>query len=213
DNPAFLQEYLNSADFAFRVICGCGLLRIYKFVCPGLIYHNSVPQSSKQVVSRREKVLNRGSIEKLKVLISTLNKKGQSMQIVEKINLLRFLLETAMSQIPNKGISGALYVSILESLFAPEKDSEIGYRLSMRLTKKRGQDGDYRKKIKDLYGKRSVMFHGGHDKFVQEDIRFLEEESCWAIEEFVKNPDNFLYYERLDELLIPGYFPTSDVGK
>lgn len=202
DNPAFLQKYLNNVDFAFRVICGCGLLRIYKLVCPGLMFHNLVSRSNKWVVSRRERTLDGKNIGKIKVLISALNKKDQSAQIIDKTNLLRFLLETAMFQVPNRGMSGALYISILESLFAPEKDSEIGYRLSMRLTKKRGRDNGYRKKIKDLYGKRSVMFHSGHDQFVKEDLGFLEEESCWAMEEFLKNPDDFLQHEKLDELLL-----------
>ena len=107
-----------------------------------------------------------------------------------QLKTLSFFLDTAM-QAPNLDIAGSFYVTLLESLFVSEKDSEIAYRFSMRLTKMRKGDLKYRKRVKQMYTYRSQVFHGTNGKFNSDDVKFVEEEAAWALENYILDPSIF----------------------
>jgi len=198
DNPWSLQQIQQQLDFAFKIIFGCGF-PFAKIKDTNTLFNNSRGFINKQIISRRKNTtINEDSIKRLKRLFLLLIREKKD---TKKRELLRFFLDTAMSQVPNLGISGALYVSILESIFAEEKNTEVGYRFSLRLSKTRNRDLSYQKSIKDLYSKRSSIFHGGIDRFSKADLKFLEQEACWAIEHYLLNPDKFSHKE-LDRALL-----------
>ncbi|MDF1497889.1 MAG: hypothetical protein P1P85_00835 [Patescibacteria group bacterium] len=194
-----LQEVQFNLDFIFKIICGCGF-PIAKFKTD-TTFNNSTYCTNKKITSHREiDMINKKDIRRIKKIICVLNSSEIDR---DKVNLLKSIIDIAMSQVPNSGMSGAFYIVILESLFVPEKDSEIGYRFSMRLSKIRRGDSSYKKQIKDCYNKRSIIFHSGKDKFKKNDLNFIEEEACWAIEKYLIQPDIFSNNcEKIDELLI-----------
>lgn len=197
-SPAELQRLQYNLDFACRVAVGRGC-RIAKFIegAPPMMA-GATFYVYKDIISRRRiDQLDEEKLTRLRQVYAMALKQEES----GRVKLFKAFLSTAMAQVPNTGISGALYVSILESLFVPEKDAEIGYRFSLRLTKKRGKDSEYRNKVKELYGKRSGIFHGGEDRFTIDDLKFVEEEACWAIEEYLTHPESFLQ-ENLDLMLL-----------
>ncbi len=197
DNPSELQNEKDIMEFVFKNIVGCGL-PVSIITDTATMYNGNISMANDKPNSRREnKIIDdqiRGRIQRLmQILHSTSVDRN-------KVDLIKSLLSIAMSPVP-LGISGAFYVSILESIFVRDKDTEIGYRFSMRLSKMRNATEEYRKKIKKLYDKRSKIFHLGHNDFSVEDVKFLEEEASWAIEEYINNPDSFST-ENLDRKLL-----------
>lgn len=196
-----LQKLEDKVDLVFKIVIGRGF-PIYK-IChtednEDTIFNHGLVQKNKSVISRRNITLDESNLKRIKNLIEILDIDSN---LGNKIELLQFYLNTAMSQVPNTEISGAFYVSILESIFVPENNQEIGYRFSMRLAKKREKSYEYCRKIKDLYNQRSKVFHGQKANFTVEELKFLEEESCWAIEEYLKDAKNF-DGKNLDQLLL-----------
>ncbi len=201
DNPSLLQDIEQPLDFALRIILGCGL-RLSRTRDTKTLFNNSGMGGSGRVFScRKNRIIDAQTVTRLRNLLRLLVNSGAN---EHRLDLLRFLLRTTMAQL-DFNITGSLFISILESIFVPEKGSEIGYRLSFRLTKSRGQNLLYQKYIKKLYGKRSVVFHGGKGDFSKEDIGFLERESCWAIEQYILKPNHFLK-DKLDSILLCGVY-------
>lgn len=198
ENPAELRRIQKAIDFAFKIVIGCGF-PIVETRDTSTILNNSKYFSNKHIISHRKiSSLGRAELERLQKLILLIQQ-----QIVqgEKMSLLKFMFDEAMAQVPNLGISGAFYVSILESIFVPDNAPEIGYRLSMRMTRHRGKNVEYLNKIKKYYNKRSTLFHSGKDSFTKEELMLLEEEAALSIEEYIYNHKNFTQ-ESLDKLLL-----------
>lgn len=196
-NASELQKIQGILDFIFRIIMGSGF-PIGKFVkindsdLGGIFYTN------KRIISKRKNIiLTIDKISRIKNLLKILI----SQMELKRIDTMKFFLETAMSQVPNTGIAGAFYITILENIFLPKQVSELQYRFSMRITKYRKEKWEYKEKMKNLYDKRSKIFHGTGDKFTIEDLIFLENETCWALEEFIKDQMKFTD-ENLDKILI-----------
>lgn len=196
DNPAKLQKIQETLDFIFRIING-SYLPIAKFEDTEPIYCGLLTSGHVAVSRRNNLILEKEDIKHISRLLKIML--GEN--IPTKAETLKFFLNTAMKQVPNIGIAGAFYVTILESLFVPEKSSEINYRLSMRLTKKRKEKLLFAKNIKKLYGKRSGVFHGNNDKFNAVELKFLEETATWAIKDYLNNPKSF-DMEELDKYLL-----------
>ena len=189
-----LQEIQGIVELAFKIIIGCNF-PFQKFESKDFM-NGSLGQDHKIFTSKRnKKIINKKVIDRLKKLIDILVKENSK----KKIELFKFFLNSAMTS--QVGLSGALYISILESIFLLNNNPEITYRFSMRFTKFKKENLEYRNKIKDLYGKRSKMFHSGKNKFSEEELKFLEEEACSAIESYLLDSE-FFTDENLDNLLI-----------
>lgn len=196
---AAVWESKNRAELIFKTVLGCGF-PVSLNIAPGTMFDNSLSQSHKPAISRRSiQVVNKEILERVLKLCQVLFPPEKEMP--DKGETLKFFLDTAMSQVPNTAISGAFYVTLLESIFASEKDTEIRYRFSMRLAKIKREGRDYQGKIKKFYDKRSRVFHGSSTQLSKDELVFLESEACWAIEEYLKDPERF-QPEKLDQLLL-----------
>ncbi|MDD3887722.1 MAG: hypothetical protein PHN19_03010 [Patescibacteria group bacterium] len=193
-----LQEIQWQVEFAFKIILGCDF-PIFKIKSNNWFNNSTVQNRKDFIFQRNNELIDEKIIKRLKKLISILVKKNNEDK--EKKELLKFFLDSAMSRMFGLGISGALYVSILESIFVPEKDAEIGYRFAMRLSKIRGKGLEYKNVVKKMYNNRSVVFHGGKNKFTEDDLKFLKEEVSWAIEEYLLNPNSFSP-DNFDQILL-----------
>lgn len=192
DNPwNEIQRAQEQLDFAFRIIRGIGF-PIYKITDTKTPLNESVVDTNRPIHSQREiTTLDRNALAKIKYLLKILIDDKFQPKYKLKIECLRFFLNTAMSCLPIAGLTGAFYITILESIFAPDNAPEIGYRFKMRLTKMHEEGTNYAKKVNDLYANRSSIFHGNKDKFKKEDLMFLEETVAWAIEKFLIAPEKF----------------------
>ncbi|HTN05874.1 hypothetical protein [Agriterribacter sp.] len=108
----------------------------------------------------------------------------------KKKHMLASLINVTCLQTFNPGLICSTYVTILESLFANE-NTEITYRIALRLTKYLKKDHDFFKRIKVFYQKRSTYYHTGEIKFSYDDEKYLSALSRQLIIDFLQNPGNF----------------------
>lgn len=186
ENPSALQKIQRDLDLVFKIVVGKEL-SFAKIESKKTGINNSILFSMNTWRSRR----NIGTIDdkillKVKKLLAIITKDS----LPKKTKTLSFFFDTAL-QAPNLDIAGAFFITLLESLFVPDKDSEIAYRFSMRITKMRNSDLNYRKRIKQMYAYRSQVFHGNNGKFNTDDVKFVEEEAAWALEKYIANPSVF----------------------
>lgn len=192
-----LQKIQQKINSAMKIVMGCDL-SIYRICSSRVGYDGAIFYSmSNHWISRRERiVLDDKKISKIKELVNILSTQEYS----SKIETSLFFLDTAM-QTNDLDIAGAFYITLLESIFVSDKDVEIGYRFSMRLTKMCKGNLDYKNRINKLYGYRSRVFHGQKGIFSLDDVKFVEEEATKWLEEYIKNKDLF-FPERLDSNLL-----------
>lgn len=121
--------------------------------------------------------------------------------VTSKVETLITLWEVAMST-TNISVSCAFYMSILESLLVSESsNTEIKYKLSMRLAALRGEGYEFQEFIARMYVKRSNTFHGNGKLFTPEERESLETIAARVTLEYFKNPQRFTA-EQLDRLLL-----------
>lgn len=120
----------------------------------------------------------------------------------EKFNTIRALYSAAIHQSKSRDVSCVLYISILESIYVQD-DSELSYKLSMRIAKKLSKDALYAKHIKDLYTKRGHVIHGSQkgEVFSEEEHQELEELTRSSVFMLIRDPGNFTRHA-LDNLLL-----------
>lgn len=87
-----------------------------------------------------------------------------------------------------KGLRCSLYVTILESLFAPDSP-ELKYKFSMRLTKYLQGDETTLKYFNDMYKYRSKFYHQGDDKFSHDDEMKLQSITSKLLKVFILNKE------------------------
>jgi hypothetical protein len=119
-----------------------------------------------------------------------------------KFDTLRALLNAARHQASASDVACVLYFSALEAIFVDD-NKELGYKLSIRLTRHLNEDFDYFKHITKLYGKRGKVIHGSNkgDIFTQKECRLIESLAKDAFIEMLANPTSFTERE-LDGLLL-----------
>jgi len=191
------QKILDELGLIFEIIIGCEF-SIYKYkqiskkiTSEPLIWGEYNIHSARQIDK-----LDPQALGKIKSLT---NAYLRDKSLINSTPVIYF--DLAMSQV-NKDIRGSLFISSLESIFARDSNTEIAYRLSLRMTKLRGEGIEYKNKVCKLYGKRSRVYHGDKtNTFTEEDLKFLEEEVCWALEKYVTEPKNF-EAKTLDKLLL-----------
>lgn len=189
-----LQNLQKILDFVIRVVLGINL-PIGKFIGET---NFGIWHSNKKAVSRRDiKSIKKIHIDRITKLLKLLKNYYDD----QKVTDLDYFLDKAMSDIPNLDVAFGFYISILEAVYAPEKAPECKYRLSMRMSKYKGMDYEYKKKINKLYDSRSKIFHGSRCSISKEDLIFLENEAVWSIEEFINNRKKFTA-ENLDKLIL-----------
>jgi len=171
-------------DFAFKIISGNGFDFMQFIPNSKDDSFSGIKTFATRFLSRRKLTFDKDSLKRIKKLIRILFESEK-----EEVKNLNFFLDAAMRFQP-LNISGAFFVTILENIFVGEM-TELSYRLSMRLAKKRKEGQEYVEKIKKLYKKRSKIFHGKSYAFTLEDVNFLETEACYAIEEFLIEPESF----------------------
>ncbi len=120
---------------------------------------------------------------------------------LEKINLLKILLDHSMSTEDYSGAQGSFIVTILESLYTPERAPEIAFRFSARIVKKNKLGFEKFKLLKEIYHYRSDFFHTGKNSFKKEifpDIQLLAQNS---ILNYIEEPDQYSE-DQLDKNLL-----------
>lgn len=120
-----------------------------------------------------------------------------------KFDTLRALLNAARHQAGASDVACVLYFSVLEAIFVDD-NKELGYKLSMRLTKYKNQDFDYAKRITNLYGKRGKVIHGSNkgDVFAREEYQLIEALAKDAFVDILVNPISFSEGELDRQLLL-----------
>jgi len=198
-NPAEIQDIARELFFIFNIVIGCSF-KFYRISdikdFPGGMFTSRIPH-----VSRREnEKIDRNKIDRVSGLLKKM-RQIKNIKTIDKLKFIELLLETAMSQTTNKGSAGAFYVAILESIFLQDSNAGSRYKFSMRIARHNNENWEYKKKMRDLYDKRSSMFHGAKDDFSEGEIKFLEEEACSAIEKYINNREDFSE-ENLDRELL-----------
>jgi hypothetical protein len=119
-----------------------------------------------------------------------------------KFDTLRALLNAARHQAGASDVACVLYFSILEAIFVDD-NKELGYKLSMRLTKYKSENIAYAKQIARLYGKRGKVIHGSNkgNVFTQEEYRLIESLAKDAYVDILVNPEGFTERELDGRLL------------
>lgn len=119
-----------------------------------------------------------------------------------KFDTLRALLNAARHQAGASDVACVLYFSVLEAVFVDD-NKELGYKLSMRLTKYKNKDFNYAKRIAKLYGKRGKVIHGSNkgNVFTQEEYFLIESLAKDAFVDILLNPTGFTESE-LDKQLL-----------
>lgn len=120
----------------------------------------------------------------------------------EKFNTIRALYSAAIHQAKSRDVSCVLYISILEAIYVQD-DSELSYKLSMRIAKMFSKDATYAKHIKDLYTKRGHVIHGSQkgEVFSHDQHRELEELTRLSVLMLIRDPHRFTR-QALDDLLL-----------
>jgi hypothetical protein len=126
--------------------------------------------------------------------------KNESVKVKKK-RMLHSLLKTSSLRTFNAGLTCSTYITILESLFTKNENTEITFRFKMRFTKYMNEKIEFSNKIKTLYGKRSSYYHTGEIDFTLEEEKYLSELTRKIIVEYIQAPNNF-EISRLDELLL-----------
>lgn len=120
-----------------------------------------------------------------------------------KFDTLRALLNAARHQAGASDVACVLYFSILEAIFVDD-NKELGYKLSMRMAKYKGEDFSYAKRIAKLYGKRGKVIHGSNkgNVFTQEEYQLIETLAKDAFVDILRNPKSFTEEELDGQLLL-----------
>jgi hypothetical protein len=120
-----------------------------------------------------------------------------------KYDTLRALLNAARHQAGASDVACVLYFSVLEAIFVDD-NKELGYKLSMRITKHNSEDLHYAKRIAKLYGKRGKVIHGSNkdNVFSQEECELIESLAKDAFVEMLANPNMYTEAELDKHLLI-----------
>lgn len=120
-----------------------------------------------------------------------------------KFDTLRALLNAARHQAGASDVACVLYFSILEAIFVDD-NKELGYKLSMRLTKYKSENFGYAKQISKLYGKRGKVIHGSNkgNVFTQEECQLIEALAKDAFVDILKSPISFTEGELDGQLLL-----------
>lgn len=105
---------------------------------------------------------------------------------------LTALLNAARHQAGASDVACVLYFSILESIFVDD-NKELGYKLSMRITKKKGESLMFARKISKLYSKRGKVIHGSQkgDVFDHEECILIESLAKDSLVDFLNNPADY----------------------
>lgn len=88
-----------------------------------------------------------------------------------------------------------LYCSILEAIYIPGDNSELNYKLALRLASFFDFDRNIFENMKKIYSHRSKLLHGTkhvRDGFRVEDQIFLEKYTGLSVEKFMKCPNAYL---------------------
>lgn len=120
-----------------------------------------------------------------------------------KFDTLRALLNAARHQSGASDVACVLYFSILEAIFVDD-NKELGYKLSMRLTKYKSEGLAYAKRISKLYGKRGKVIHGSNkgNVFTQEEYQLIEALAKDAFVDILRGPKSFTEEELDGQLLL-----------
>lgn len=176
----FLDEYVSWVYESFSTVASRGVYRSHK--------------SARSV----------GTIEakEVRILESVLAYQESEDLTFHKFDTLRALINAARHQAGASDVACVLYFSVLEAIFVDD-NKELGYKLSMRLTKYKNEDFDYAKRIARLYSKRGKVIHGSSkgSVFNQEEYLFIESLAKDAFVGILLSPKSFTESE-LDKLLL-----------
>lgn len=182
--PGLIQKKLENLDFVFKVVLGVGF-PLYKIVTddPKNIFSGGFFSKNKAIISRKNfNKLTKKHLEQIKTSFQIINSLSSDKDFMTQLDLLKSWIDLSMSQVGHIGISALHYVSILENILLKDgKKGELSFKFSIRLASVLNKNLDYAKELRKLYGKRSVLVHGGRDSFTLEEVTLLEDIACKII--------------------------------
>ena len=192
--PFHVQTIQARLDMAFKVVCGVALDNCH--VMEESMFGRSTMTSGSTRYSYRDNGIRRKDLSLIKTLFG--------LDRTQNIENVHSILNVAMTEL-NKNVRLAFWVILLEMIvLSKDERQELGYRLAVRMTKKRKKKMEYFKRIKEFYNKRSEILHNGalgKGDVTKDDLLFIEEEATWFLKEYLLNSGAFRSYE-LDRNLL-----------